>query len=859
VTAFRSSNRATAWSGPTAKSSSGRCVEARRAPGTTLRRTRGGGDPGDRQDENRATAVRLPPSAARRGGPFRSKAIATHGIGASVPRKEDDRFLRGRGQYVADVRMPGLRDVAFVRSPVAHARLVGIDVPERYRDAVFTARDMADVRPIVSSPPLPGFRRSEEPILAVDKLRYVGEPVAMCVAPARAEAADIAAAVTLEYEELPAVTDMLAARAPGAPLVHEAWGDNVFIESRVDRWDETVAAAAAVRVGRTIRTSRQCAFPMEGSGIVAHWDHRLRFLTVTTATQVPHTVQTGLGECLDLPDGSIRVVSPDVGGGFGFKCVLRREEVALAWLALHAGRPVRWLEDCREHLTGNANCREHHYEITGYATREGRLLAVDCVVHVDAGAYSSYPVSAATEATQIAHILAGPYDIASYRCRAAAVATNKSPILAYRGVGRTGACLAIETLVDALARETGLEPFEVRLRNLPRPDQMPFDSLAGQHFDSGDYPASVHRAVEAIDVSGVRARQRAGFADGRLVGVGMSFFVEQAAHGTGVLARWGRPVVPGLEQAVVRLTADGHVEIRVGTHSHGQGHETTFAQVAHEVLGVDFDCIRVVQGDTLYTPYSTGTWGSRSMVLGGGAVVRAARAVAVRAAAIGAWLLEVDASSVVVAGGRVVAADGRSVTLRDVARAWYLQPQRLPPGTDGGGLEATTGYRAARDTGTFSYATHAVVVAVDPATGVIELVDYVVVEDGGTLVNPMIVDGQVCGGTAQGIGTCLYEAMPFDAAGQPLASTLMDYLLPGATEVPDIRVLHMETPSPYTEFGLKGIGEGGAVGPPAAIVSAVNDALRPLGAEVHDLPLTPSRVLAAIAAADEVRQKSAAG
>jgi carbon-monoxide dehydrogenase large subunit len=312
-----------------------------------------------------------------------------------------------------------------------------------------------------------------------------------------------------------------------------------------------------------------------------------------------------------------------------------------------------------------------------------------------------------------------------------------------------------------------------------------------------------------------------------------------------VLASWGRPIVPGYEQANVRLTADGDIEIRVGTHSHGQGHETTFAQVAHEILGVDFDRIKVLQGDTLYTPYSTATWGSRSMVMGGGAVARASRMVAARAARIGAWLLQADAADAKVAEGRVVAGKG-SVTLREVARAWYLQPQNLPPDVDTGGLEVTAGYRAERDSGTFSYATHAAVVAVDPQTGMIEILDYVVVEDGGVLVNPMIVDGQVCGGTAQGIGTCLYEAMPFDSQGQPLASTLLDYMLPGPTEVPDIRILHMETPSPYTEFGMKGLGEGGAVGPPAAIVSAVNDALRTLGVEVHDLPLAPECILAAI-------------
>jgi carbon-monoxide dehydrogenase large subunit len=767
-----------------------------------------------------------------------------YGIGASVVRKEDDRFLRGRGQYVGDFRMVGLQEVAFVRSPVAHARLKQVRIPERFRDVVFTADDLVDVKPIVSAPPLKGFKRSAEPILATGKVRFVGEIIAMCVAPSRAEAEDIADAVSLDLEELPAVTDMLAACEPGSALVHEEWGDNVFVEFGENIWKDDLSGAA-IKVSKTIRTARHCMFPMEGRGVVAYRDERLRNLTVITSTQFPHCVQTGLSECLGLTHGEIRVISPDVGGGFGYKGLLCREEVALAWLALRRGHPVRWLEDCREHLGANANCREHHYQITGYATADGKLLGIECVAHVDAGAYSSYPVSSSVEAAQIANLLPGPYVFSNYRCRALAVATNKCPIIPYRGVARSGICLAIEAVMDAIARKAGLEPYEVRLRNMVPPEQMPFDNLLSKHFDSGDHPECLRRAVQAIDVQRIRKRQQNPEPDGRRIGVGISFFVEQGAHGTNVLASWGRPIVPGYEQAQVKLTADGEVEIHVGTHSHGQGHETTYAQVAHEILGVDIDKIKVVQGDTMYTPYSTATWGSRSMVHGGGAVARASQLLARRAAQIGAWLLQTDVENVHVADGKVIAGDS-SVTLREVARVWYLQPQNLPAGVDTGGLDVTAGYRAARDSGTFTYAAHAALVAVDPATGIVDILDYVVVEDGGTLVNPMIVDGQICGGTAQGIGTGLYEVVPFDAQGQPLASTMLDYMVPGATEVPDIRILHMQTPSPYTEFGIKGLGEGGAVGPPAAIVSAVNDALRDLKVEVLDLPLTPERILAAI-------------
>ena len=460
-----------------------------------------------------------------------------------------------------------------------------------------------------------------------------------------------------------------------------------------------------------------------------------------------------------------------------------------------------------------------------------------------------YPTSSALEAAMVASLLPGPYDFRAYRCRSAGVATNKCPILPYRGVGRTG----------RVPRDR--EPSWMRSR--ARPGSSPTRcgcaiSCGRSRCRSTMWWGDTSTAATTRNACAGRWRpstspacargRSAASADGRLIGVGLSVFCEQGAHGTSVLAAWGRPVVPGYEQAIVRLTADGDLEIRVGTHSHGQGHETTFAQIAHEVLGIDFDRIKVLQGDTLYTPFSTATWGSRGMVMGGGAVGEACKELGQRAARIGAWLLQADPAEVRIEGGAVHAR----------ARQRHAQARWRAPGicsrstcrrtSTRGGLEVTAGYRAERDSGTFSYATHAAVVAVDPGTGLVEILDYVVVEDGGVLVNPMIVDGQICGGTAQGIGTCLYEAMPFDAQGQPLASTMLDYMLPGATEVPDIRILHMETPSPYTEFGVKGIGEGGAVGPPAAIVSAVNDALRPLGVEVNRVPLTPELILDAIAA-----------
>jgi len=546
-------------------------------------------------------------------------------------------------------------------------------------------------------------------------------------------------------------------------------------------------------------------------------------------------------------------LAPDVGGGFGYKGILLPEEVCLAWLAMHKRRPVRWLEDRREQLIANTNCREHDYDITLYAERDGRLLAIDCEATVDSGAYSSYPFSACLEAAQVGSILPGPYQMEAYRCLTWSVATNKPPILPYRGVARTGVCFALEVTLDALAREAGLEPHAVRLANLVRPEQMPFENITRKQFDSGDYPQALRRALAALDLPAWRARQARGEADGRRIGVGHAVYCEQAAHGTSVYHGWGIPMVPGHEGCHARLTPDGVLELRIGAHSHGQGMETTLAQVAHTVLGIAEDEVRLVHGDTALSPYSTGTWGSRCAVMSGGAVAQACEALVGRVRAIAAALLEAPAQGLRLADGAITdPGSGRQVSLREVAHAWYRQPQRMPAGVDPGGLEVSTGYKANPDTGTFSYAAHAVAVAVDPALGTVDLLDYVICEDGGTLINPLVVDGQILGGLAQGIGTALYEEMPYDGEGQPLASTLADYLLPGATEVPMARLDHMETPSPHTWFGQKGLGEGGAIAPPAAIVNAINDALAALGVEITECPATPRRILEALRQAGAV-------
>lgn len=774
------------------------------------------------------------------------------GVGARVRRREDERHLHGKGRFVADYVLPDLQEVAFLRSPLAHAQIRRIGKPVHLAQCIVVRDDMREAADIVADSSLPSYKSSAQPPLASGKVRFVGEPVAMCFASTRAEAEDIAEAIELDLDELPALVNAFAARERTDVRVHDHWSDNLFLDLKADIGFDERASRAPVVVRQKVDLARQCMVPMEGKAVLAYWDHPQGQLVVITSTQVPHMIRTVLAQCLGIDHALVRVISPDVGGAFGYKCVLQQEELCVAWLALTHKRAFRFIEDRREHLIAGANTRQHHYELTAYADRDGRLLALDAQLLIDGGAYSAWPFTIGLETGQALGNLPGPYDFGGYRCRTQCVATNKPGFLPYRGVARAGVCFAIELTMDAIAREVGREAWQVRYDNLIRGADMPFTNIVKKHYDSGDFQASLKQAVEHLDVDKWRRRQQRGEPDGRLVGIGFATFTEQSAHGTAVFASWGLPVVPGYDLATVRVTPDGGLEVRAGIHSHGQGMETTLAQIANEVLGVPVGRIKVVHGDTALTPYSTGTYASRSIVMAGGAVAATCRELVPRLVKIGAHLLGEAEDAVRFENGEVIGASG-SVALREIAAAWYLRPERLPQSVDLAGLEATEGFKPKVDTGAFSYATHAAAVAVDPQTGHVEILDYVIVEDCGTMINPMVVEGQTFGGTAQGIGTALFEETLYDDNAQPLTSTLADYLLPGPTELPSMRIHHMETPSPYTEFGAKGVGEGGAIAPPAVLFNAVNDALRPLGALVAHTPLTPRRVLEAIASADAAR------
>ena len=775
----------------------------------------------------------------------------THGrpgkpqVGARVPRKEDARHLHGKGNFVADMAMPGLSEVAFLRSPLAHARIASVRVASQIADKAFVRQAMADARDIVADSTLPSYQVSAQPPLASGKVRFVGEPVAMVVAPTRAEAEDYAELIEVDYDDLPVYADVASAQAAQGDFVHEQWRDNVFVTLNVDKQFDELAAQADVVVRRKIDLARQCMVPMEGKAVLAYWDHQADQLVVVSATQVPHMIRSVLAQCLDLEQGRVRVVSPDVGGAFGYKCVLQQEELCVAWLAKTFKRPFRFIEDRREHLTAGANSREHHYEMVAYADRRGKLLALDARITIDGGAYSVWPFTIGLEPGQAIGNLPGPYAFKGYRCVTKAVATNKPGFVPYRGVARTGVCFAMELTMDAIAREVGREPWEIRQENLVQGEQMPYVNVTGKHLDSGDYPASLRQAMDMIGVDAIRERQRRGEADGRLIGVGLATYTEQAAHGTSVFAAWGTPVIPGFDQATAR-----HARWRAGAAGRRAfaraGHGTTLPRSPTRSWAWTWpasSCCMAIPGRRHFHRHLclalAGDVGRRGVA---GLQAPAAQAHAYRRAPAAGRCRQRGLE-------RRPAGSGRQVGVgQDVADAWYLRPQLLPPDVDPAGLEVTVGYKPKVDTGCFTYATHAAVVAVDPGTGGMEILDYVVVEDCGTMINPMVVEGQTIGGVAQGIGTAFYEETPYDDNGQPLASTLADYMLPGATEVPNMRLHHFETPSPHTEFGAKGMGEGGAIAPPAVLFNAVNDALRPLGAaELLRTPLSPTRVLAAIA------------
>jgi carbon-monoxide dehydrogenase large subunit len=767
------------------------------------------------------------------------------GVGARLLRKEDARHLSGKGQFVPDLKFPGTQDVAFVRSAHAHARIKSIEIPAEFSDCVFTTKNLPRLSDMLAVPQVVGFNVAGYPPLASERVRFVGEIIAACVAPTRAEAEDIAAQVIVEYEVLQPTVDPRDAIDGSMELLHGGWKKNVYIERLFEGGNvDQAKALAEVVVERCYKMNRQVAVPMEGRGALAFYDARLDELVVYDSTQVPHIIRLGLAEVLGLEERVIRVIAPDVGGGFGSKARLLPEEVLIAALAMELPHPVRWIEDRSEHFLSSTHARDHEYKITAYADKRGKILALDAELVVDAGAYALWPNGPFLETGMAARNIPGPYNVRNWRVKSYTVATNKAPIGPYRGVGRPGACFAIERTIDEVARAVGRDPLEVRLENIVRPEQMPYMTIANLLFDNGDYPRLVNLAAKEIDIDAVRKRQKMGEKDGRLIGVGMACYSEQTGHGCGEWVSRGSPFIPGFESCRAQLFPDGTLALYVGIQSHGQGLETTLSQVAFQELGIDPARISVRHGDTGLSPFGNGTIASRSTVMAGGAVAATCRLLREKVLKIGAHLLQCKDSDVRCENG-FVKGPSSEISIEDIARTAHLRMDALPEGVEP--LLTVTGtYQPGIDTGVFAFAAHAVVVAVDTETGYVEILDYAVAEDCGTMINPMIVEGQVRGGVIQGIGTALYEEIPYDENGQPLAITLSDYRIPGAVEMPPIKVVHTTTPTPFTEYGVKGMGEGGAISPPAAIANALRDALASIGGEVNETPMTPRRIIEAI-------------
>jgi carbon-monoxide dehydrogenase large subunit len=589
--------------------------------------------------------------------------------------------------------------------------------------------------------------------------------------------------------------------------------------------------------------------------VLAYWDHRLNELVVYLSTQGGQVKRLALSQILGLPEHQVRVIAPDVGGGFGGKNRIMPEDIAVAAIARRVAHPVRWIEDRREHLLASIHARDHAYDLTISAQSDGTLLGIEGSIYIDAGAYALWPTGVFQEASMASRNLTGPYRIRHLDLKTFTVATNKAPMGPYRGVARPGACFAIERLIDEVARELGREPFDLRRQNIVTAAELPYQTAAGMRLDTGDYVAALDTARDMIDLAAVRKRQAAGESDGRKIGVGFAFYTEQSGHGTAEWMKRKFRVVPGYESATARMLPDGSVLLYVGVQNHGQGHETTLAQIAAHELTIDPERISVRYGDTAVGPYGFGTFASRSIVFAGGAVARSCRTLTDKIRRIGAHLLQTDVANVRLEAGAVHGPSGK-VSVAEIAFTANVRPERLPVGMDPL-LEATQTYEPKDSSGVFAYGAHAVVVAVEPDTGVVELLDYVVAEDCGTMINPMIVDGQVQGGIAQGIGTALYEEIPFDETGQPLATTFADYMVPCAPEIPDVRLAHLVTPALATEYGVKGLGEGGAIAPPAVIANAVADAFRDIGASFNATPLTPRRVSEAVDRAQRAKAPAA--
>jgi carbon-monoxide dehydrogenase large subunit len=767
-------------------------------------------------------------------------------IGRSIKPQKTSRFLTGRGVYVGDIHLPKMLHAAVARSIYAHARIRSIEVEQALRlngvVGVWTGSDIKDrialfpesfeihprawleaVKPILKGP--------QAAALAQEKVHYVGEPVAVVVAEDRHRAEDAVDEILVEYEPLPIVADPYEAIKAGSTLVHDESNDNVVFSFNVDKGNVDQALGnAPYKFREQFRHHRYCAAPLEGRGVVAWVEPKTNILTVWSSTQMPHLVRRQIAAQLNLPEERVRVIAPDIGGGFGPKVFVYPEEILIPFVALELGRPVKWIEDRREHFISTAHGRDQVHDIEIGFDEKGMILALRDRFLLDNGAYNPMGL---TDAYNTAAHLQGPYKIPNLSINGTCVSTNKVPNAPYRGAGRPEAVFVMERCVDLIAAKLNLDPAEVRRRNFVQPEEMPYRGgilyRDGEPicYDSGNFPATLAGALKAAGYPDLRKQQQELRQHGRYLGIGIGCYVE----GTGV---------GSFEGAKVRIDPSGQIIIATGATGHGQGHETVFAQIAADLWGVSPENVRLVEGDTASIQFGCGTFGSRGTVNVGAALFEASARLKEKVLQIAAHLLEANRDDLELGNGKVFVRglEQRSVSFRELARAavpgWAsMLPDGLQPG-----LEETFYFVPA--TVTWANAAHVAVIEVDRETGEIKLLHYVVSHDAGKLINPLLVEGQIHGGVAQGIGAALYEEICYDPNGQLLNGSFMDYLLPGSMEVPKMTTVHLESPSMLNPLGVKGLGEGGAIAPAAAIANALADAL---GVQVNEIPLSPTRVL----------------
>ncbi|MDX6353010.1 MAG: aerobic carbon-monoxide dehydrogenase large subunit [Streptomyces sp.] len=774
-----------------------------------------------------------------------------HWVGASVRRREDPRLLMGKGTFVDDIHLPRMLHAQFVRSTIASGTVTSLDL-SAVRDvpgivAAFSAADLelGDITAVLDRPSSE-FTVTDMPVLARDRVRFVGEPLAIVIGEDPYAVEDGLEAAKVTYDVRTPVVSDLQALSDGAPLVHDAAARNtlldvsMFATEGIDDIFDTAPCVVRVRS----KTGRQNALPLETRGAVAGWDERDGQLVVRTCTQIPHQVRTVMASCLGRDENTVRVLVPDMGGGFGQKCVIGREEIAVGAACLRLGRPVKWIEDRKDALSASFLAREQRYDARAAFDAEGRILALDADVVCDMGAYSCYPFTAGIEPLMASAEMPGVYRVPAYRVRGRAVTTNKAPSAPYRGVSRPQYVMVVERLFERAARELGIDPVEIRRRNVIT--SFPYTGVNAITYDPGSYLESLNLCEQSLADEGWYEFRAEAVAAGRHVGIGFSCFNERTGYGTDAFAKRKMAVVPGFDLSGIRMDVSGSVVVTTGTMSHGQSHETTLAQIVADRLGLDIAKVKIRQGDTDSVPYGWGTFASRSLTIGGSAVALAAGKLGVKLRQIAAHLMEIPFEDTELADGGVrrKGAPDTWLSYSRIGEVAYLRADLLPKDTDPG-LTATAAFDAAGD-GTFSNATHAVVVELHPGTGKVEILRYVCVEDCGVAVNPQVVDGQCRGGIAQGIAGALFEQVTYDEQGEPSCASFIDYKVPTACEIPDIAIHHLQTPSAFTESGAKGVGEGGTIGAPAAVLNAVNDALRSTGVELDDTPVTPEVVQRAL-------------